>query len=152
MLEPIQNYFQNKDLKLDQSRNFLRQSFVFFFLLQIILAIIVSLIFSFFKSPREVDSLIVTLILMSVLQLPLATFLGFYFGKKGGKKAALSATIVTAMLFANPAWFAGFGFLSSKSYFYLLIQILILAIYYAIGILIADQFAKISLINNDTSK
>ncbi len=152
MLEPIQNYFQNKDLKLKQSRDFLRQSFVFFFSVQIILAIIISLIFSFFKSPRAVDSLIVTLILMSVLQLPLATFMGLYFGKKGGKKAALSATIVTAMLFSNPAWFAGFGFLSSKSVFYLFIQILILAIYYAIGILIAGQFAKISLINNDSSK
>ena len=86
---------------------------------------------------------------MSIFQLPLALLLGQFLAKSGGKKAALSATIITAMLFSNPAWFAGFGFLSSQSYFYLFIQIMILAIYYAIGILLCGQFAKISFLDQE---
>lgn len=146
VLEPLRNYYKNNNLKLAEVQKFLRQIFLAFFLAQIIIAGLLSFGFSFFSSPKESSYLITTLILMSIFQLPLAMIMGLFFGKSGGKQAALSTTIVTAMLFSNPAWFAGFGFLSSKSYFYLLIQILILAIYYAIGILLCGQFSKIALI------
>ncbi len=154
VLSSLQNYYKNKNLKTSEALVFLRQTFLIFFLAQIILAVLISFIFSFLASPQKNDYLITTLIIMSIIQLPLAMIIGLYLGKSGGKRSALAATIVTAMLFSNPAWFAGFGFLNSKSYFYLLIQLLILAIYYAIGILICGQYAKISFLdkNNDSSK
>ena len=151
VLSSIQNYYKNKNLKPSEALIFLRQTFLVFFLAQIVLASVITISFSFLASPKENDSLITTLIIMSLIQLPLAIIISSYFTRTGGKRSALAATIVTAMLFSNPAWFAGFGFLNSKSYFYLFIQILILAIYYAIGILICGQFAKISFID-DSSK
>ena len=151
VLSSVQNYFKNKNLKPSEALLFLRQTFFIFFMAQVFLATLLTIGFSFASSPKENDSLITTLIIMSLIQLPLAIVISSYFTRTGGRRPALAASIATAMLFSNPAWFAGFGFLSSKSYFYLFVQILILTIYYAIGILICGRFAKVSLLD-DSSK
>ena len=80
---------------------------------------------------------------MSLIMLPVAYILSKLLAKQGGKKAAISVTISTAIMLSNPAWFAGLGFLSSRSGFYLIVQVLLLLAYYAIGILACGYFAKL---------
>ncbi len=143
VLELIHNYYKEPKLSLSESTVYLRKFFFTVYMFQIALAAIVSLIFFFFSHYSQSGYLIAALLFMSLLMLPVAYILIRILSKQGGKKAAISVTISTAIMFSNPAWFAGLGFITSRSVFYLVLQVLILAIYYAIGILACGNFAKL---------
>jgi hypothetical protein len=85
-------------------------------------------------------------VVLSLLQLPLALLLSFGLSRTGGKQAALSASIMSGVLLSTPAWFAAMTFLVSRSFFYLAILLILLMIYYALGIFLCGRWAKVALL------
>lgn len=85
-------------------------------------------------------------IVLSLVGLPLALLLSFGVSRTGGKQAALSASIMSGVLFSTPAWFAAMTFLVSRGFFYLAVLIAILMLYYALGVLLCGRWAKVALL------
>lgn len=85
-------------------------------------------------------------VVLSLVGLPLALLLSFGVSRAGGKQAALSASIMSGVLFSTPAWFAAMTFLVSSTFFYLAVLIAILMLYYALGVLLCGRWAKVALL------
>ena len=85
-------------------------------------------------------------VVLSLVQLPLALLLSFGVSRAGGKQAALSASIMSGVLLSTPAWFVAMTFLVSRTFFYLALLLVILMLYYALGVLLCRRWAKVALL------
>jgi hypothetical protein len=85
-------------------------------------------------------------VVLALVQLPLGLLLSFGVSRAGGKQAALSASIMSGVLFSTPAWFAAMTFLVSSSFFYLALLSVLLMLYYALGLLLCGRWAKVALL------
>jgi hypothetical protein len=89
-------------------------------------------------------------VVLSVVQLPLALLLSFGVSRSGGKQAALSASIMSGVLLSTPAWFTAMTFLVSSPFFYLALLLIILMVYYALGVILCGRWAKVALLAPST--
>jgi len=85
------------------------------------------------------------LVAVSGLMLPTALLLSALFVRAGGKEGAMAATIALGVLLAAPAWFALFAWLVGSSARFLLLLLGLLALYYALGLLLAGRYAGVAV-------
>jgi hypothetical protein len=92
------------------------------------------------------------LVFLSLLQWPLAWWLSYRVSRAGGKQAALSASIMSGVILATPAWFAALTFLVSSTFLYLAMLVALLMFYYALGLISCGRWAKVALLEPKESK
>jgi hypothetical protein len=161
VLRTLQNFLKNPQLSELEAANFLRLVYGITFMAQVAVAALVAGVlagvagrqFPEIQFPeiqssetRSSGTLLAQIfIVLSLLQFPLALALSFRVSKAGGKQAALSASIMTGVLFSTPAWFTALVFLVSSPFFYLAILVALLMLYYAIGFMLCSRWAKVAL-------
>jgi hypothetical protein len=140
--ESLQTYLKGNPTSL-QATGVLRLAFALSFALQVFFALLLSVILLFVSSERRDNPLLSQImIVLSFLQLPLALFISHKVSMVGNRQAYLSAAIMSGVLLSTPAWFAAMSFLSTTQTLYLLVFLLILMNYYALGFILCGRWGK----------
>jgi hypothetical protein len=146
MLRALQTFLKNPQPSEYEAANVLRVVFMLTFMAQLAVAALLAGVMVAALGRQTGGTLLAQiLVVMSLVQLPLALLLGMGVSKAGGKHAALSASIMSGVLLATPAWFAALTFLVSSPFLYLGFLLGILMLYYALGLLLCGRWAKVAL-------
>jgi hypothetical protein len=153
VLGVLRNFLKNPQPTERQGANVLRMVYAMVFVAQFGIAALLTGIMAATLGRQSSGTLLPQiLVVLSLVQLPLALLLSFGVSQAGGKQAALSATIMSAVLFSTPAWFAALTFLVSSTFFYLAMLLVILMLYYALGVVLCGRWAKVALLPSPESK
>ena len=147
MLHALRAFLKNPQPTELQAANVLRMIYVMVFMAQLAVAALLAGIMAIVLGRQSSGTFLAQIfILLSLVQLPLALLLSFGVSRTGGKQGALSASIMSGVLFSTPAWFAAMTFLVSSGFFYLAVLMAILMLYYALGVLLCGRWAKVALL------
>ena len=159
MLERLRHFLVSEELTGSSVSAILRSVFATMFFAQTLLALVLGgmLRFGFASTP---SSPLVAQILLgfSLLQLPLTLFLSRQATHSehgdsehgdsehgGGRQAALSATLLSGVLLATPAWFLALALALGTNTLYLILFFAVLMSYYLIGFLLVKTFSNVAL-------
>lgn len=97
-------------------------------------------------SPQGDTILSPVLLVLGGLELPLALALANAVARAGGKGGALSGATFLGVVLATPAWFALLAGFAGGLNLYTLLLVALLALYYALGFVLAGRFARLALL------
>jgi hypothetical protein len=147
VIRALQKFLKSPQPTELQAANVLRMVYALTFMAQLAVAAILAGIMAATLGRQSSGNLLAQIfVMLSLVGLPLALLLSFGVSRAGGKQAALSASIMSGVLFSTPAWFAAMTFLVSSTFFYLAVLLAILMFYYALGVILCGRWAKVALL------
>lgn len=146
MLGPLRQFLKSRHPTPADALLAVRLVFGLSFWMQIGFVMLVGGVMWFFVEGSGGDSVLgLVLLVLGGLELPLALALANAVARAGGKGGALSGATFLGVVLATPAWFALLaGFAGGLNYTLLLVALL--ALYYALGFVLAGRFARLALL------
>ena len=150
MFQTVQHFLKSDAPTKSQAALSLRFVFALAFGGQLGVVLLLWLILLLFVEPleRPVPFTGEALIGLSVLQFFIAFVIGYLSANveaKGGKGAALTAVIAQGVILSTPAWFALFAWLVGVEPRYLFSLLILLGLYYMLGLLFAGRYSNMAL-------
>jgi hypothetical protein len=141
----LQQFMATKRPSYGQALSTLRLVFVAMFAAQVAVALVIAGLVRLFLTGGSASALVSqVLVVIALPYLPLTLLLTQRSTQQGGKQAAVSATLLSAVLLATPAWLFALALIMGSSLNYLLILLAIIALHYALGFLLCGRFAQVS--------
>lgn len=122
----------------------LRLVYLLSFMGQLVVVLLVGVLLGFVLERPATSSARVAQVLLvfGVLELPIGLALAFLLSRDADKQSALASLILLGVMLSTPAWFALFAFFSGSPVLYVVLQALLLALYYPLGVLAANPLAR----------
>jgi hypothetical protein len=151
VIRALQQFLKTSQPTELQAANVLRMVYAMTFMGQIAVAAVLAGVMVAVAERQASGPLLAQIfVVLSVVQLPLALLLSFGVSRSGGKQAALSASIMSGVLLSTPAWFTAMTFLVSSPFLYLALLLILLMVYYALGVILCGRWAKVALLAPST--
>ena len=149
MLKRLRHFLASEELEGSSISATLRSVFATMFFAQTLLALVLGVMLRLGFSSTPSSPLSAQILLgFSLLQLPLTLFLSrqaTHSEHGGGRQAALSATLLSGVLLATPAWFLALALALGTNTLYLILFFAVLMSYYLIGFLLIKTFSNAAL-------